>query len=250
MAPLDGLRRAAALVYTDALGPTEIELGPADSRHLLKSLRLRPGAEVAASDGRGRYRLCRLTVSMEESSTKGRGEVAAVLEPQSDVVWVERAYEVAVGFSLVKGERPDWAVAKLTEIGVGRIMPLVCERTIVRPEGPSSGSRAERLARVAREAGMQSRQVYLPRVEVPRPLAEVLAELVPAVGLAEPGGESPGRSLRALLVGPEGGFTRRELEMCATRVTLGDSVLRTETAAVVAGALLGALRSGTLGPTG
>ncbi len=246
MAPLDGLRKAAALVYTDALGSAGIELGPTDGRHLRKSLRLRPGDVVAASDGRGRFQLCRLTGSRGALAGDQRAEAPAVLEPQSEVVWVDRVYEVTVGFSLVKGERPDWAVAKLTELGVDRMIPLVCERTVVRPDGPSGDARADRLARVAREAGMQSRQVYLPRVDAPRPFGDVVAELAPAVALAEPGGDPPAASLRAVLVGPEGGFTARELEAGTATVALGDAVLRTETAAVVAGALLTGFRAGTL----
>jgi 16S rRNA (uracil1498-N3)-methyltransferase len=113
------------------------------------------------------------------------------------------------------------------------------------PAGEAS-TQLSRLRRVAREAAMQSRRVWLPEVAGVTGVAELAA--TSGVALAHPGGGPPALDRPVLLVGPEGGWDDAELAAAPALVGLGPSVLRTETAAVVAGALLCALRSGTVMP--
>ncbi len=153
---------------------------------------------------------------------------------------------VTVAFAVVKGERQEWAVQKLTEIGVDRIVPLQSARSVVRWPLGESGAQMARLRRVAREAAVQSRRLWLPVVDGVTALQDVVAE--PGVALAHPGGTGPSLDRPTVLVGPEGGWDDAELASAPSLVGLGPSVLRTETAAVVAGALLCALRAGTIGP--
>jgi 16S rRNA (uracil1498-N3)-methyltransferase len=169
------------------------------------------------------------------------------LEPVGDVERLPPAEPpVTVAFAVVKGQRPEWAVQKLTEIGVDRIVPLLAARSVVRwPSGESSGQ-LSRLRRVAREAAMQSRRAWLPVVDGVTPFAAVAAEA--GAALAHPGGEPPSLDRPVLLVGPEGGWEATELAAGLPVVGLGPSVLRAETAAVVAGALLCALRAGVVSP--
>ena len=96
---------------------------------------------------------------------------------------------------------------------------------------------------------MQSRRAFLPEIGATESLDAVLGRS-PAgeVALAEPGGGPFSLAARVVLVGPEGGWSERELALGADEVSLGDGVLRVETAAVVAGALLTALRSMVLTP--
>jgi 16S rRNA (uracil1498-N3)-methyltransferase len=151
---------------------------------------------------------------------------------------------VTVAFAVVKGQRPEWAVQKLTEIGVDRIVPLLAARSVVRwPRGESAGQ-VVRLRRVAREAAMQSRRVWLPEVTGVTPFGEVAAQ--PGAALAHPGGGPPSLHRPVLLVGPEGGWDGGELDAGLPLVGLGPSVLRTETAAVVAAAYLCGIRAGTV----
>jgi len=177
------------------------------------------------------------------------------LEPEGPVRYEpapQPAIEIA--FSLVKGDRTEWAVAKLTELGADRILPLVCERTVVRPGGDEpSPRRGERLRRISREAAMQARRVHLPTVADPVGLGELLQAVDPdRTGLAEPGGEPAGLARPVLLVGPEGGWSPGELRLAGARglatVGLGPHVMRTETAAIAAAALLTAVRSGSVRP--
>ena len=154
--------------------------------------------------------------------------------------------QVTVAFALVKGSRPEWAVQKLTELGVDRIVPLVAARSVVRRE-EGSGHFA-RLRRVAREAAVQSRRLWLPVVDDVARFELVAAG--PGAALAHPGGRPPSLDHPLLLVGPEGGWDDAELDLGLPRVGLGPQVLRTETAAVVAGTLLCALRAATVLPAG
>lgn len=243
-------RSAAAHVFVaDLFSPA---LGEDDAQHLLRVLRLRPGEVVGTSDGRGGWRACRLG---------GDGR----LEADGDPVFEDPPRpSVTVGFAVPKGDRADWAVQKLTEVGVERIVPLLTELGVVRPEGDRAGRRAARWTAIARSAAMQSRRLWLPEVAAPRTLAEVLGGCPPdqrcagpraplrwgSVALAEPGGPAPTLEHPTVLVGPEGGWGGAEREAAPATVGLGTTVLRTETAAVVAGTLLVALRSGLVSPAG
>lgn len=232
----EALRRAAALVFvSDLESPVA---GPDDAHHLRDVLRLRRGETIAASDGRGGWRLCVL----DAAPSNRRGREPLGLEPTGPVEHRPLGgEEVAIGFALQKGDRPEWTVQKLTECGIDRIVPLLTERTVVRLDAADRRRRGERLRRVAVEAASQCRRTHLPLVADPLPLAEALNALPVPVAFAEPGGGSLGAA-RAVLVGPEGGWSPAELDEAPLRVDLGPLVLRAETAALVAGVLLGLVR--------
>ena len=202
-----------------------------DRHHLERVLRLRVGDEVTVSDGLGGWRRCRF---------------GPELEPVGDVVHDPLpSPAITVAFAVVKGARPEWAVQKLTEIGVDRIVPLVAARSVVR--WTAGSGQVDRWRRVAREASVQSRRTRLPLVDDVRAVADVAAE--PGAALAHPGGAPPSLDRPVVLIGPEGGWDDAELALVSggARVGLGSHVLRTETAAVVVGTLLCALRAGTVG---
>ena len=205
------------------------ELAEHDRHHLAKALRLRPGDALTVSDGQGRWRPARF---------------GPTVEPDGDVVVVPAPTPaLTVGLAPVKGQRPEWAVQKLTELGVDAIWMLVAERSVVRWEGKAGT--AERLERVVREAAMQSRRCHLPEVRLGVTMAEATAG-GDVVALADPGGAPPSLARPVVLVGPEGGWSDAERAAAPARVDLGPTILRAETAAVAAGALLVALRHGLL----
>ena len=206
-------------------------LGRGDRHHLERVLRLRPGDHVTASDGAGRWRSCTLAAG------------AAGLEVAGGVSADERpSPPVTVAFALTKGERPEWAVQKLTEVGVDRIVPVAAARSVVRWTPERAAAQVERMRRVAREAAMQCRRTWLPEVEDVAGFAAVAGRT--GAALAAPGGDPPSLAHPVVLVGPEGGWADEELASGLPRVALGAHVLRAETAAVLAGGLLCALRSG------
>lgn len=207
------------------------ELSADDRHHLERALRLRPGDLMTVSDGRGAWRPCRFGDDLEPT-----GDTARVPEPGP---------RLGVGFALLKQGRAELVVQKLTEIGVDEIRPYAAERSVVRWDGAKRSAQVARWQRVAREASMQSRRVWLPVVAEIGELEAVVAR--PGAALAERGGGPPVPSVTTLVTGPEGGFSESERAM-AQSVTLGPHVLRAETAAIVAGAVLVAMRTGIVRP--
>lgn len=203
------------------------ELDEHDRHHLAKALRLRPGDPLTISDGAGRWRAARFGPTLEPD-----GEVVVVADPTP---------VITVGLAPVKGQRPEWAVQKLTELGVDAIWLLVAERSVVRWTD-DDGGRVSRLERVVREAGMQSRRTRLPTLRVGLPLTEAMTGA--DVSLADPGGAPPSLARPVVLVGPEGGWSDDERSAAPSLVGLGATILRAETAAVAAGTMLAALRHG------
>ena len=237
---------AAGQVFVD--DPASPVLSDEDAHHLGRVLRLRDGEEVIASDGKGQW-----------ARTAWRG--SANLEPLTNGVGIggdgtvqsEPVAQPAltVAFAPVKGERPEWVVQKLTELGIDRIVPLRTERSVVRWTGERGRATTEKLRRVAREASAQCRRVWLPEVCDTVSFAELSALGAPGeVVLAQLSGDRPTVDQRVVAVGPEGGWSTDELAAGLPTVGFGLSVLRAETAAVTAGALLASLRTGTVAAAG
>ena len=209
------------------------ELAGDDRHHLERVLRLRPRDALTVGDGAGRWRPCRF---------------GDVIEPVGAVVTVAApTVEVAVGFAVLKGGRSEQIVQKLTELGVDRMVPFVAERSVVRWDGDKAARQLERWRRVAREALMQCRRLWLPQVEPVRAFGDLDLS---GAALAVPGGRALADGENFVLVGPEGGWAAGELAAVNCHVGLGPNVLRSETAAVAAGAILGACRSGHLPAVG
>ena len=206
------------------------ELDDDDRHHLERVLRVRAGEEVTVADGRGGWRVCEFAPG---------GRLVPVADPETRP---RPAPAITVAFALTKGEKPEFAVQKLTEVGVDRIVPFVAGRSVVRWDDARATRNLARLRRVAREAAMQSRRVYLPDVSDISDFG-ALATL-PGATLADAGGMPPSLDRPVVLVGPEGGWTEDERGAGLPVSSLGPQVLRAETAAIVAGALLIALRKG------
>ncbi|MCU0311148.1 MAG: 16S rRNA (uracil(1498)-N(3))-methyltransferase [Acidimicrobiales bacterium] len=210
------------------------ELDADDRHHLERVRRVRDGDPVSVTDGAGRWRWCRFGSLLAVD-----GEVVADPVPQPSL---------AVAFALVKGARPDLVVQKLTELGVDRIVPFVADRSVVRWDDAKGARQAERLARIAREAAMQSRRTWLAEVEPVTTFDEVIAR--PDAVAADPGGPPPRPGSALVLVGPEGGWSPEERSRLPARVGFAPTVLRAETAAIAAGAVFAALREGLVAGTG
>ncbi|MEY4607576.1 MAG: hypothetical protein RLY45_2336 [Actinomycetota bacterium] len=220
------LRDSAAHVFVDAIDEPSLVSG--DEHHLIRVLRLRDGDRVSASDGNGRWRPCVMR--------------SGALEVAGAVAEGEPARQCAVGAAIPKGDRLDWMVQKLTEVGVQRIVLLESDHSVVRWDPARAARQLERLQRIAREAAAQSRRCRLPVIEGPAPYGAVIAEAGAAI--ADPDGPplAAGPARGPLLIGPEGGWSAAERSAAsqagAAVVSLGATVLRVETAAVVAAALM------------
>lgn len=214
---------AAHVLVADVRVPV---LDPDTAHHLRRVLRLREGAAVTVTDGAGSWRPGVFTGAGVEAA----GDAATV--PRADP-------PLTIAVAPPKGDRLDWLVAKATEVGIDRIVLLEAERSVVRLQPERAERRLGRLHRIAAEAAMQSRRVWLPAIDGPEPAGEWLARGV----VAEPGGRQLSAGDTTVVIGPEGGWSERELAGAADTVSLAATVLRVETAAVAAATLLTALRS-------
>ncbi len=217
------LRASAAHVFVDTLD--SISPSTEDAHHLFRVLRLRDGEPVTVSDGRGGWQSC----------TVADGG----LLPVGEVVVESAGTPLTIATAIPKGDRLEWMVQKLTELGVSEIMLMHCERSVVRWKDDRAGKQLARLARVAREAASQSRRVWLPRLSGPVDVATAAGILGAMV--ADPDGEAATALDRPslVLIGPEGGFTETERRLCGRSISLGRNILRVETAALYAAVLFG-----------
>ena len=217
-----------------------VRLDAAEARHACEVLRLREGASLEVFDGVGRRARGRL----EQANRSG------ALVRVEELVSVPREPALITLFQAVpKGKLFEWIVEKSTELGVGRIVPLMTDRGIARVDAADAQKKCEKWRRVALEACKQCGQDWVPEVSEPVTLSRISRAHFPEGSTGLVASLRPG-ALRAscvlaasgaaggvaVFVGPEGDFTENEynalIGMGAREVTLGPRVLRVETAAV------------------
>jgi len=153
--------------------------------------------------------------------------------------------KISVYLSIFKFDRMEWALEKLTELGVARIHPMIATRTETHL-AKAADKRLERWRRIAREASQQSRRLAAPEISAPASLKNaiavvegcriVLSEYEESISLKSALAERI--PPLALAFGPEGGWTQKEAELFReagwTSTSLGNTILRAETAAIAA----------------
>lgn len=219
-------------------------LRDATFHHLARVLRVRAGDTITLFDGRGREADARVVRLWEDELLVEVGVVRTVSRPSV-------ALTLIIG--LLKGERMDWVIQKATELGVARILPVATTNAVVKLEGTRAADRRERWGKIAAEAARQCGRADVPDVADIASFATVAAtsqagfrvlfhEVEPRIPLRTllPN-EPPTEWLAA--VGPEGGFTVDEVSAARANgfavAGLGPRILRAETAAIAALAVLG-----------
>lgn len=218
------------------LDPGPVTLDGAEAHHLAAVCRVSPGCIISLFNGDGREYQARV-ISVAKRSVELAIE-ASTAPPR------ELPFTLEIAAPLPKGDRGHFLIEKLTELGVAAFVPLECRRTVVHPgEG-----KIEKLQRYVIEASKQCGRNVLMRIG---PAATWTSYCVPRTAerrwLAHPGGDvsrgkaQPGEAVR-VAIGPEGGFTDEEVRLGVERgwerLSLGPRILRVETAAIVAAALL------------
>jgi len=213
------------------------------ARYLGRVLRLRIGDEIAVFDGSGREWSATITAMSKSTATVALGER------------LESATESPLRIHLVqgisRGERMDYVVQKATELGVTRITPVLTDYGVVRLDDTRAAKRREHWEGVAASACEQCGRTRPPLIDTPLPLknwfgakpAGADVDLVLAPGARTPLARVPAPQTKAcMLIGPEGGFSPTEYEDADVAgfeaVSLGPRILRTETAAAAALAVM------------
>jgi len=228
----------------------ELALPRDEAHHALSVLRLRAGEQVTVLDGVGHEHICE-ALEVARKSVRLRVLETRLHPPPS--------FEITLFQCVVKGRAMDNIIQKATELGVQRIVPVLAARTVAHLDDDRAETRVEKWRAIAIEAVKQCGNPWLPRLDPPQPFAQRLAAdesfdlaLVAAldanartlrqtVSVATAAGMEAPRSV-AIWIGPEGDFTPAEMAGLLARgaqpVTLGPLVLRADTAAIAALALV------------
>jgi 16S rRNA (uracil1498-N3)-methyltransferase len=210
------------------------------AEHLVRVLRVRVGEEFDIATG----------------TSVRRGRVKKVSDQRvefdlGDEVLSAQVPNITLLLAIFKFDRMEWAIEKCTELGVARIIPVIASRTDVHLVSAAS-KRVERWERIARQASEQSRRATAPQLQQPlklkeavkltAPLRIVLSESEHQVTLKNALGSNPSHGDLLVAVGPEGGWTQDEQTLFSqagwTPASLGGTILRAETAAIAATAIV------------
>lgn len=222
------------IFYTPDVSGTTYTLDETESKHCIRVLRLEKGDEITLVDGRGGFYMARI-----DDPNPKRCTVAVVKSEQN---YGERRFQVHIAIAPTKNiERIEWFLEKATEIGIKRVIPLLC-RYSERKE-----IKNERLEKVMVSAMKQSLKAYLPQLDVLTKFKDLINQPFDGQKFIAHCEEQHRDLLKNLvvpnqnyliLIGPEGDFSTDEIEMALNTgfrpVSLGESRLRTETAGVVA----------------
>jgi len=228
----------------DRIHNATAELHGDDARHLARVLRAEPGQQYEISDGTAAYLAEITAIQKDRVSFRILEPIAAPPDP----------VHLTLIAALIKFDRFEWLIEKATELGAAAILPVNAARS---DKGllEAARKRVERWRRIAFESSQQSRRLRPPDIADPQPLAAALASPAglryfldeqpgapPLLAAIPPPAERHNSDTVALLIGPEGGWTdaERALAIAAgwTPVSLGPLILRAETAAISAAAML------------
>ncbi len=223
------------------------KLSPSEAHHLTGVLRLNIGDKIELFDGKGSVAKAVI------ATAKKRNVTLAIEHLQRDAP--RQNQRIVLASSIPKTDRFDWLTAKATELGVDRITPVIFEKTVKLPNNPKILTRWQN---IAISSAKQCRRVFLPQIDNPTQLDEAIDNLKNTYPnsqllLASPEAQAP--SLAQLpkndrdiiiFIGPEGGITNAEeqllIQNSAQPVRLTSTILRVETAAIAAAAILSTQR--------
>ena len=215
-----------------------------DYHHIANVMRMKPGDQIICNHPSGHAYLC-LIDQIDDQQV-----YLSQLEHLNDQV--ELPIHITLIQGLPKGDKLEWIVQKSTELGVDSIIPFNSARSIVKWDGKKQRKKVERLQKIAKEAAEQSHRTTLPTVELPHSIKQLLTSMenfehkfiayeettrtVSTKKLQTYFAQiKPGQSV-AIAVGPEGGFTEKEMEQFYDAnfqpIRLGPRILRTETAPI------------------
>ena len=228
--------------FCDTIWEDTAVITGADSRHISRVLRMKPGDILTLSDGKGYDYQCEIGECQPEKV------LIRILSKEKNQT--EPDVEITLYQALPKGDKLDFIVQKAVELGVFRVVPILTKRCVARTDSAGFIKKRERLTRIAIEAAKQCGRGIIPEVSNILNFDEALAQMgdEPSVVFYEGGGRRlteflpPDLKSVSVFVGSEGGFEEEEIialeEKGVCRATLGRRILRCETAPLAALTLL------------
>ncbi len=228
------------------IGDKEVVLEGQQAHQIYNVLRKKAGEHIIVLDNHGfEYEIELKTIKKEKITGQIEEKRKAGGEPNVEITLYQ---------SLLSRDKFEWVLQKCTEVGVNRFVPIVTERSIVRQESIKA-NKIKRWRRIIQEAAEQSARGRIPELEKAVSFEEAIAMLDVFDYKIMTHTQGHGKSLRqylknsnkktksvALFIGPEGGFTENEVQTAKKNdialISLGQRILRTETAAVVASSLI------------
>ena len=216
----------------------ELTLSEDVSKHIIQVLRMQKEEQLLLTDGKGNL----LTAVIVDDNKK-----KCIVRITEASFTPAPARDITIVISLLKNaSRFEWFLEKATELGINRIIPIICDRT------ERQYFRFDRMKGIITSALLQSQQVWLPELQVPQDLAETLvgfsqqqkfiAHCLDDKKILLRDALQASASSKLVMIGPEGDFTKEEIEKALhykfIAVSLGNNRLRTETAGVVAAVLM------------
>ena len=226
------LRPNLSCFYIPELESTTIQLSEEESKHAIKALRLKIGDYVLLTNGQG-------TLAQAQIVDNHIKHTVLQIEEMENVPLNENRLHIALSI-LQHADRFEWFVEKAVELGIAEITPILCTRT------EKKHINTERIKKIAISALKQSRQAYLPKINE----AETFTHFIQncgstnkAIAMCEGNRIALSQWMQPLnknewtvVIGPEGDFTEQEAEYALTHgfvpILLGNSILRSETAAI------------------
>jgi len=223
---------------------TLISLAPEESHYLKNVLRLEKGEKVSIFNGKDPEEFIAI---IKESSKQVKLEVIEIKKDS-----IKKNYFLALAFGIIKGKKTDFIIQKATEIGIDALIPFESERTIVNiNRGEKEKKRILRWEKIIIGANKQCERNVVPKITSLKSFSDLISMTADydSVLVASPGKNKQKLKPIAeknkkilLVVGPEGGFSEKELaffkETGSEFFSLGTSILRAETAAIVASAIV------------
>lgn len=229
--------------FIENVSGEHITISGQDAAHITKSLRMKEGERLTVCGGQGVDFLC------EIAAISDRAVELRVLETVATES--EPSVKITLYQGVPKGDKLEWIIEKSVELGVNRVVPVLMQRSVSRPDAKSAAKKHERYQKLALSAAKQCGRGIIPEVAPMISFGQMLPQLQThqaVIFFYECGGEPLSAAVQtvteqgwndiAIVIGPEGGFDLAEAaalqEAGAFTATLGKRILRTETAPLAA----------------
>ena len=235
---------ALPFFYIEAITATDnLVLNEETSKHIVQVLRMQNGEQAQLTDGKGNLFTAEIIDNNRKRCSVKIVQASNFISPQA-----RQTSNITIAISLVKNaNRFEWFLEKATEIGITEIIPLICTRT------EKQHFRHDRMQGILISAMLQSQQTFLPILQEPIKLNEVISKATQEQKMIAHCEDEYNKvqltskllkpsTSKLILIGPEGDFTKEEIQLALQNnfipVALGNTRLRTETAGMAAAVIL------------